>query len=63
MAEEYKSILQDQEHPRVQPAFPHDVPILLNGNALIYTVAYLCKKDSNVVDICKCEALILNILV
>lgn len=36
MAEEYKSILQDQEHPRVQPVFPHDVPIFLDDNTLIY---------------------------
>lgn len=36
MAEEYKSILQDQEHPRVQPVSPYDVPIFLDDNALIY---------------------------
>lgn len=36
MEEKYKSILQYQEHPRVQPVFLHDVPIFLHYNALIY---------------------------
>lgn len=43
MAEQYKSILQDQEHPRVQPVFLHDVPIFLDDDALIYCGLH-CKK-------------------
>lgn len=39
MAEEYKSILQDQEHPRVQPVLHHDVCIFLP----IYTATYTAK--------------------
>lgn len=38
MAEEYKSILSDQEHLGVQPVSPYDVPILLNDNALTLTL-------------------------
>lgn len=54
MAEEYKSILQDQEHPRVQPVFPHDLPILLDDNALTYCGIRYKKKDLNVMLIHRC---------
>ena len=48
MAEEYKSILQDQEHPWVQPTFRHDVPILLDDNTLIIYSGLDSKKYSEV---------------
>lgn len=38
MAEE--SILQDQEHPRVQPVFLHDVPIFHDDNVHTYCTLY-----------------------
>lgn len=62
MAEEYKSILSDQEHPVVQLVSPHDVPIFLNDNALTFTVVastangFRCGGYTEI-----CEALILNI--
>lgn len=49
IAEEYKSILRDQEHPGVQPVFPYDVPIFLSDNALTFTVWPLLQIDSNLV--------------
>lgn len=43
MAKEYQSILQDQEHPRVQLVFPHNISIFLDDNALIYCGQH-CKR-------------------
>lgn len=41
MALECKSILQDREHPWVQPAFSQSMPILLDDNTLtVYSLAY-----------------------